>query len=132
MRTVPAIWATALLAGALGQTLVSDASGGAPVSPLATAGPSLTPAAATTGSAAVHHYEYVLDDGSVSVYDMDQGQALVQTISLPQTAIETLAGTDSDVKGADETPSTDAITIGTPSVATVAVTSSDMVVAGSV
>jgi hypothetical protein len=87
VRTVPAIWATALLAGALGQTLVSDASGGAPASPLATAGPSLTPAAATKGSAAVHHYEYVFDDGSVSVYDMYQGQALVQTISLPQTAI---------------------------------------------
>jgi hypothetical protein len=87
VRTVAAIWAAALLAGALGQTLVSDASGGAPISPLATGGPSLTPAAATTGSAAVHHYEYVFDDGSVSVYDMDQGQALVQTISLPQTAI---------------------------------------------
>jgi hypothetical protein len=87
VRTVPAIWATALLAGALGQTTVSDASGGAPVSPLSAGAPFVTPALATAASQEVHHYEYVFDDGSVSVYHMDQGQALVQTISLPQTAI---------------------------------------------
>ena len=85
---MPAIWLTALVAGALGQSVVSGASGGAPVSRLAAAGAqSFTPAAATAGSAAVHHYEYVFEVGSVSVYDMDQGQALVQTISLPQVGI---------------------------------------------
>lgn len=34
----------------------------------------------------MHRFEYVFDDGEVSVYDMDQGQALVKTISLPQTS----------------------------------------------
>jgi DNA-binding beta-propeller fold protein YncE len=33
----------------------------------------------------VQHLEYVFNDGLVSVYDMDQGQKLVKTISLPQT-----------------------------------------------
>jgi WD40 repeat protein len=36
-------------------------------------------------SAAVQHLEYIFNDGLVSVYDMDQGQKLVKTISLPQT-----------------------------------------------
>jgi hypothetical protein len=43
----------------------------------------IAPAAASTG---VSHLEYVLDDGLVSVYDMDHEQQLVKTISLPQTS----------------------------------------------
>jgi len=31
------------------------------------------------------HFEYVFDDGTIYVYDMDNSQQLVQTISLPQT-----------------------------------------------
>jgi DNA-binding beta-propeller fold protein YncE len=34
----------------------------------------------------VRHFEYVFDDGEVSIYDIDGGQALVKTISLPQTS----------------------------------------------
>jgi hypothetical protein len=33
----------------------------------------------------VRHLEYVFNDGLISVYDMDRGQKLVKTISLPQT-----------------------------------------------
>jgi DNA-binding beta-propeller fold protein YncE len=32
------------------------------------------------------HYEYVFPDGSMSVYDIDQGHRLVQQVSLPTTA----------------------------------------------
>jgi DNA-binding beta-propeller fold protein YncE len=92
VRTVPAIWATALLAGAFGQTLVSDASGGAPVSRLSAPAPFVTTALTTTASSEVRRYEYVFDDGTVSVYDMDQGQALVKTIPLPQTATTGIRG----------------------------------------
>jgi DNA-binding beta-propeller fold protein YncE len=35
------------------------------------------------GGRAVHHYEYVLPDGSIYVYDMDARQRLVQRIALP-------------------------------------------------
>jgi WD40 repeat protein len=73
---------TALAIGALGQGLVSDASGVAAVSRPAAGAQFFTPAKA----AAVSHYEYIFDEGTVSVYDMDQGQALVKTIPLPQTA----------------------------------------------
>jgi WD40 repeat protein len=40
---------------------------------------------ASASSPAVRHFEYVFDDGTVYVYDMDSSQQLVQTISLPQT-----------------------------------------------
>lgn len=42
-----------------------------------------TPARAP--AAVVLHYEYVFDDGTVYVYDMDRSQQLVKTIGLPQT-----------------------------------------------
>jgi hypothetical protein len=86
VRTVPAIWLTALVAGALGQTVVSDASGGAPPSRVDAGAQLFTSMAVAAGSPEVRHYEYIFDDGTVSVYDMDQGQALVKTISLPQTS----------------------------------------------
>jgi WD40 repeat protein len=92
VRTVPAIWATALLAGAFGQTLVSDASGGAQVSRLSAGAPFVTHALTTAASSEVRRYEYVFDDGTVSVYDMDQGQALVKTIPLAQTATTGIRG----------------------------------------
>ena len=38
--------------------------------------------AATNGT---YHYEYVFPDGSVAVYDMDNGHALVKQVSLPTT-----------------------------------------------
>jgi sugar lactone lactonase YvrE len=42
--------------------------------------------AAVTGSGAgVQHLEYVLQDGTTSVYDMDHEYKLLKTISLPQT-----------------------------------------------
>lgn len=43
-------------------------------------------AAATTRAAipAVRHLEYVVNDGSISVYDIDKGNAFVRQISLPQ------------------------------------------------
>jgi DNA-binding beta-propeller fold protein YncE len=34
----------------------------------------------------VSHLEYVLDDGLISVYDMDHQQQLIKTIALPQTS----------------------------------------------
>src|ERR1700676_3689879 len=45
----------------------------------------LAPGAAGAPRVRVQHLEYVLNDGLISVYDMDQGQKLVKTISLPQT-----------------------------------------------
>lgn len=41
---------------------------------------------ATSSTGAIHHYEYVFPDGSMDVYDMDQGQALIQKVDLPTTA----------------------------------------------
>jgi hypothetical protein len=43
------------------------------------------PSETVTGSSATSHLEYVLDDGLISVYDMDNAFALMKTISLPQT-----------------------------------------------
>ncbi len=40
----------------------------------------------TVGSGITHHYEYVFPDGSMYVYDMDNGHALIKTISLPTMA----------------------------------------------
>lgn len=41
----------------------------------------------TTGTDnSVHHYEYVFPDGSLYVYDMDRGQALVKKINLPTSS----------------------------------------------
>ena len=54
--------------------------------------------AAVTGSTGVQHLEYVFDDGRISVYDMDQGQKLVKTISLPQT--------EAGIRGATVAPAT--------------------------
>jgi len=42
--------------------------------------------AVVTGSSEVRHLEYIFTDGLVSVYDSDQGQKLIKTISLPQTS----------------------------------------------
>lgn len=44
-----------------------------------------TPQQLSAASAATSHFEYVFDDGTFYVYDMDSSQQLVQTISLPQT-----------------------------------------------
>ncbi|HEY2181795.1 MAG TPA: hypothetical protein VGH09_09010 [Solirubrobacteraceae bacterium] len=41
---------------------------------------------AVVSSSGTQHLEYVFNDGAISVYDMDQEQKLVKTISLPQTA----------------------------------------------
>ncbi len=40
----------------------------------------------TVGSGITHHYEYVFPDGSMYVYDIDNGHALIKTSSLPTTA----------------------------------------------
>jgi len=48
--------------------------------------------------AGVQHLEYVFVDGLISVYNMDQGQALVKTISLPQTS--------SGIRGVTVSPAT--------------------------
>jgi hypothetical protein len=48
------------------------------------AAPAAAPAPAPP-PAGVQHLEYVFDDGTVSVFDMDHAQQLVKTISLPQT-----------------------------------------------
>jgi hypothetical protein len=42
---------------------------------------------AISSSAGSHHLEYVLQDGTIYVYDMDHGYGPVGTISLPQTSI---------------------------------------------
>jgi hypothetical protein len=44
------------------------------------------PTAVASGSATVQRLEYVLNDGLISVYDIDNKFALVKTISLPQAA----------------------------------------------
>jgi WD40 repeat protein len=87
VRTAPVISSIALVAAALVPALPSNASGGARASRVAASTALFTPAEATAGSSDVRHYEYVFDDGIVSIYDMDQGHALVKTISLPQTTV---------------------------------------------
>ena len=54
------------------------------------------PAATTTSASSVQHYEYVFPSKAIDVYDMDNGQKLVKTISLPQAA--------TDVRGAVASP----------------------------
>lgn len=41
---------------------------------------------ANSGGPTLHHYEYVFPDGSMDVYDMDNGHTLVQKIDLPTSA----------------------------------------------
>jgi WD40 repeat protein len=48
--------------------------------------PAAVPAPVPVPQTGVQHLEYVFVDGLVSVYNMDQGHALVKTISLPQTS----------------------------------------------
>jgi DNA-binding beta-propeller fold protein YncE len=43
-----------------------------------------SPARLTAGSAATRHFEYVVSGGAVYVYSIDEGNRLVQTISVPQ------------------------------------------------
>jgi len=54
--------------------------------------------AVVTGSGEVQHLEYIFNDGLISVDDMDQGQKLIKTISLPQT--------DVGIRGATVSPKT--------------------------
>jgi WD40 repeat protein len=49
-------------------------------------------------AAPVQHLEYVFDDGLISVYDMDNEQRLLKTISLPQT--------NAGIRGAAVSPAT--------------------------
>jgi DNA-binding beta-propeller fold protein YncE len=60
--------------------------------------PQSTAASATTLSAVgVQHYEYVFPANAIDVYDMDNAQKLVKTISLPQAT---------DIRGAVASPAT--------------------------
>jgi WD40 repeat protein len=45
----------------------------------------LSPQELSAAASEVRHFEYVFDDGTFYVYDMDSSQQLVQTVSLPQT-----------------------------------------------
>jgi subtilisin family serine protease len=49
---------------------------------------SSAPSAVVSATSGVSHLEYVLQDGVMSVYDMDHEYALVKTVSLPQTKAE--------------------------------------------
>src|SRR5438128_1630741 len=57
-----------------------------------------TPTPVVTGNGAVQHLEYVVQDGTTSVYDIDHEFTLVKTISLPLTSDE--------VRGVSVAPST--------------------------
>ena len=54
-----------------------------PVVPASSIGTS--PRRLTGGSRAVRHFEYVLPDGEIDVYDIDRAHRLVQRIRMPQT-----------------------------------------------
>jgi DNA-binding beta-propeller fold protein YncE len=51
---------------------------------LATQSTGTSPRVLTSGSRRTGHFEYVLPDGEVDVYDIDRGHRLVQRIALPQ------------------------------------------------
>ncbi|HEY4450506.1 MAG TPA: S8 family serine peptidase [Solirubrobacteraceae bacterium] len=53
--------------------------------------------AATLSSSAVAHYEYVFPANAIDVYDLDNGDRLVRTVSLPQAT---------DIRGAAASPAT--------------------------
>ena len=53
--------------------------------------------ATTLSSSAVSHYEYVFPANAIDVYDMDNGDRLVRTVSLPQAT---------DIRGAAASPTT--------------------------
>lgn len=46
----------------------------------------LSPAQLTAGSRVTRHFEYVLNAGAIYIYSIDQHNALVQTVSVPQIA----------------------------------------------
>ncbi len=73
-----ALTCAGLLAFVQGATAVASAGVGA----AATATP---PRQLSAASSETRHFEYVFDDGTFYVYDMDRSQQLVQTVSLPQT-----------------------------------------------
>jgi hypothetical protein len=54
--------------------------------------------ATTAAQSAVQHYEYVFPSNAIDVYDMDNGEKLVKTISLPAGA--------TDIRGAVASPAT--------------------------
>jgi hypothetical protein len=58
---------------------------------------SATAQATTPSPSGVQHYEYVFPANAIDVYDMDNGQRLVKTISLPQAT---------DIRGAVASPAT--------------------------
>src|SRR5262249_46345112 len=60
--------------------------------------PALSPAREVSNPPNTQHLEYVLNDGRISVYDIDNGFALVKTISLPQL--------EAGVRGVSVAPST--------------------------
>jgi DNA-binding beta-propeller fold protein YncE len=64
----------------LGLLSVVAAVGLLPVS----AAPPRSPAELTAGSRVTRHFEYVLTSGQIHVYDIDRGNTLVQTLSVPQ------------------------------------------------
>ena len=85
MRAALVIGFIGLAAGALGQSVVSDASSRAPIAHASIVAQS-APAQATAGVSEVHHYEYVFRPGEMYVYDMDNSQQLVEHVTgLPDT-----------------------------------------------
>jgi Fibronectin type III domain len=58
---------------------------------------SIAAQATTPSTAAVQHFEYVFPANAIDVYDLDNGDRLVQTIALPQA---------SDIRGAAASPAT--------------------------
>ncbi|HEV7586329.1 MAG TPA: hypothetical protein VGO14_11180 [Solirubrobacteraceae bacterium] len=59
---------------------------------------SASASATTATSSGVQHYEYVFPSNAIDVYDMDNGEKLVKTISLPAGA--------TDIRGAVASPTT--------------------------
>jgi WD40 repeat protein len=105
----------ALVAALAGLTGVAVAGSSAPIAGVGAPAQAMTPmpearpaaaaspvapasSAAPASSSEIHHYEYVFDDGLISVYDMDNSQKLIKTIGLPQT--------EEGIRGVTVAPST--------------------------
>ena len=73
----------AAVAAAIAGIAAATADGGGAGTGVRSFGTATPRQASLARPAAVHHYEYVVPDGALYVYDIDHGQRLVQAVTLP-------------------------------------------------
>lgn len=81
----PRVWLPVLVGGLLFGSILAGGLGGAPSSVGdALAATEATPAQLTKSSKVIRHFEYVVQDREIDVYDIDRANRLVQRIKVPE------------------------------------------------